>query len=92
MSSLSPGLVRRIGLATAVESLAGALAIASDTDITLQPYAFFPMIHESSPAFDPDIRIRGGPDLADPDQPQLRFVNAGGNARTYDVDYRYVAP
>lgn len=90
MSSLSPGLVRRAGLATATESLAGAIADGATVVVALQPYPFFPMLHSAAAVV--QLRVTGdNTDQADPDLPRLAWFNQAGAGSSWDVDYRYVA-
>ncbi len=82
--------VPREGLDTDVESLAGVIPASGSVEVALQPYAFFPMIHDDG-TFHDSIRMRGIlADAADPDAPGWRFDSNSVVPTNYDVDYRYV--
>ncbi len=86
---MSPGLVRRSGLATATESLAGSLLAGFAVAVALQPYPFVPMLHNAGPTL---MFVTGDvTDQADPDLPTLGWANTSGISLAWDVDYRYVA-
>lgn len=84
--------VVRARLKTNTTSLAGTLLDTSKLLITMNPYAFFPMMHATEDAFNDNFLSVHTTDGASPDNPRLSFVRtaASGN-KTYDFDYRWVA-
>jgi hypothetical protein len=79
--------VGRSQLATSTASASGAVGGTSTLDITLNAYAFFPMIHMTNTG----VLIEGhSVDGASADAPRFSFRNTTGSAETYHVDHRYI--
>ena len=86
-TELATGAVWRVKIQTSTITLAGSLTPSAYLGITLNAYAFFPMIHGESAI---DLRPHRT-DGASPDNPRFGLVNGDNTfSRTYDVDYRYI--
>lgn len=78
-------------LATATQSQSGSISNSSATNITLNAYSFFPMIHITTGGSETSRVVTGhSTDGADPDSPRFRLGNESGGSRSYDVDNRYL--
>ncbi len=87
-SELGNGAAHRAKLYTTVISLAGTITTGTAVDISMNAYAFFPMVHVSDIS---GTKISGHSiDGANPDLPRFSIYNNLGTDVTYDVDYRYV--
>ena len=90
------GDVDRASLNTGTTSLAGSVSSESfSVAIELEPYSFFPMIHNTTTGTDLKqqrfIAITGNSsDLASADSPCFEFVSAATGNNTWDVDFRYI--
>jgi len=86
-NAVSDGSVTRAKLATTTVSAAGTINAGANLLLTLQAYAFFPMIH----AADAGVRlIVHTTDGASADSPRFGMHNPGTGPQTYDMDYRYI--
>lgn len=96
------GPIKRAALESATVSLAGTLPHAtvvdpgpptinfSVVDIELNPYAFFPMIHDTGTLGSTLLRAHTVDGL-NADAPRFAFVNLDTTIDfTYDVDYRHL--
>lgn len=87
-AAVANSAVGRGELKTGTASTSGSVQNDSD-DITLNAYAFFPMIHDDGAST--SIHIRGhGTDGASADSPRFRIREDAGTVNTYDVDHRFV--
>ncbi len=84
--------VGRSELKTTTVSLSGSLPTNSHVGITLDAYAFFPMIHNGGAADPAGVFLTGhATDGASADNPRFTFYNGDlDDTGTYDVDYRYI--
>ena len=91
-AQLSSSVAGRAQMKTATVSLSGSLPTSSHTGITLDAYAFFPMIHSGGTASPTAVTVSGhGTDGASADNPRFSFYNSDiDDTGTYDVDYRYI--
>lgn len=91
-AGIANSAVTRVKLPTATVSLAGSLAASSGkVQLTLNAYAFFPMIHCTDAAAEGGPTVRGHvTDGASADNPRFMLLNSNSGAETYDVDYRYI--
>jgi len=76
-------------LKTATVSLSGSIGDTNQVNITLNSYAFFPMIHTSGTASSMQGHATDG---ASADAPRFAFSpTTYGGTETYDVDYRHMS-
>ncbi len=89
LAKILDGSVVRSKISTTTVSLAGTVDANATTLITLNGYAFHPMIHTT--AANSNILLTGHTtDQADPDIPAFGLVNeTASDDETYDIDYRY---
>ena len=83
----------RANLTTSTVSLSGNVTAGSGVDISMNAYAFFPMIHCAGAAGTNALRVQGHTtDGASADNPRFRIFNVdSSNDGNYDVDYRYIS-
>lgn len=84
-TALVGGRLRRAALETASVSLAGTTNAA--VNITMNPDAFFPMIHEAAGTWLMAHPTDGG----DADNPRCTIYIDQIGAQPYDFDYRYIS-
>jgi hypothetical protein len=82
------GTITRSKLSTSTVSLAGTIGVGG-VNITLNAYAFFPMIHITTPI---QYQLSGhSTDGSSADNPRLSLQpSTGKSGDTYDIDYRYI--
>lgn len=90
-ATVADGAVYRAKLSTTTVSLAGSIGTVVGVDISMNAYAFFPMIHSTTAGSAYAIMTGHSTDAGSADNPRFRFYNPDAtNDVSYDVDYRYI--
>lgn len=87
---LAAGAVQRAKIQTGTVTLSGTVAGNSTVGITMNAYAFFPMIHATQPGDGSTFVIGHVTDGASADNPRFTLAKSGAYSSSYDVDYRYI--
>lgn len=95
MSGLSGGLVGQAGLKTATASTAGNAPVNGKSSVTLNAYAFWPMLFSGGGNYGGNTAVvfaGHGTTVANPDMPRLGFLGSSAGSVNWGINYRYVVP